>query len=62
MAYCVLPFEVLSIQIYVLTTQRTTCLLTPPYAVKTSRPRVISLNVSQRAIANLRNYYSIISL
>lgn len=39
MAYEVLPFKSLNLQISVLMIQRTTCLLTLYYAVKTSRPR-----------------------
>lgn len=39
MAYEVLPFKSLNLQISVLMIQRTTCLLTLPYAVKTGRPR-----------------------
>src|SRR5690606_30445649 len=39
MAYEVLPFKGLNLQINVLIIQRTTCLLTLSYAVKTGRPR-----------------------
>ena len=57
MAYCVLPFIGLNIQIYVLIIQRTTCLLTLPYAVKTSRPRIIFFKELVQIYEIMQQYY-----